>query len=252
MQSTENLTKLVCLFHTQEQAQDAIADLKTTGLPPNAITVLGAGASSANAQQSASALQQLGLPATDMQMLSQGLSNGGTVVLVSAPYEFADEAETIFAKHRAAQVDEKVLRTAAPLAASATADSGKISIVEEELTVGKRQVETGGVRVFSRIVETPVEEEIVLREEHATVTRKPVNRAVTQTDLEALQVQSIEVTEMEEVPVISKSARVVEEVLVGKEATEHTEHIKDSVRKTQVEIEQVAADTKGKRNPPVR
>jgi len=46
-----------------------------------------------------------------------------------------------------------------------------IPVIEEELEVGKRVVETGGVRVFSRIIEKPVEEHLRLREEHVSVEK---------------------------------------------------------------------------------
>lgn len=60
-----------------------------------------------------------------------------------------------------------------------------IKVVEENLQVGKREVETGGVRVRSRIVERPVEENLRLREERVTVQRNPVNRPTTEADLTA-------------------------------------------------------------------
>ena len=247
MQSTDNLTTVVCLFHTDEQAQEALSDLQNSKIAANSITVLGGRtASSVPMQQSVARLQQLSVPERDMRLLSQGLTDGGTIVVVSGPSQLTDQAEAIFENRRAAQVDEKVVGDKPAKAAATTGDT-VIPIVEEELVVGKRQVERGGVRVYSRMVETPVEESIVLREEHATVDRVPVNRALTQADMDALQIQSIEVTEMAEVPVVSKSARVVEEVLVGKDATERTERVKDSVRKTQVEVEQVATDVKSAR-----
>ena len=247
MQSTDNLTTVVCLFHTDEQAQEALSDLQNSKIAANSITVLGGRtASSVPMQQSVARLQQLSVPERDMRLLSQGLKDGGTIVVVSGPSQLTDQAEAIFENRRAAQVDEKVVGDKPAKAAATTGDT-VIPIVEEELVVGKRQVERGGVRVYSRMVETPVEESIVLREEHATVDRVPVNRALTQADMDALQIQSIEVTEMAEVPVVSKSARVVEEVLVGKDATERTERVKDSVRKTQVEVEQVATDVKSAR-----
>ncbi len=249
MQSTENLTTIVCLFHTDEQAQQALGDLQKSKLPPKSITVLGGRATAAApVEQSISTLQQLQVPERDMRLLSQGLRDGGTIVVVSAAPQLASEAEAIFGNRRAAQVDEKVLEDKASMAASATGDT-VIPIVEEELIVGKRQVERGGVRVYSRVVETPVEESILLREERATVNRVPVNRAVTQTDVDALQIQSIEVTEMAEVPVVQKSARVVEEVLVGKDSSERTQHVTDTVRKTEVEVEPVTAGTNTNNNP---
>ena len=44
---------------------------------------------------------------------------------------------------------------------------------------------------------------------------------------------------MAEKAVVSKSARVVEEVVVGKQASEHTETISDSLRHTEVEVERL-------------
>ena len=52
---------------------------------------------------------------------------------------------------------------------------------------------------------------------------------------------TIEVTETSEVPVISKEARVVEEVVVGKTATDRTETARDTVRRTNVDVEVINA-----------
>ena len=112
-----------------------------------------------------------------------------------------------------------------------------IKVVEENLQVGKREVETGGVRVRSRIVERPVEESLRLREERVTVQRTPVNRPATAADLNAFQEGQIEMRETAERAVVSKTANVVEEISVGKEVTEHDEVIRDTVRKTEVDVE---------------
>ena len=50
-------------------------------------------------------------------------------------------------------------------------EGASIPVVEEELQVGKRAVKRGGVRVYSHVVEKPVEENIELREEHVNVER---------------------------------------------------------------------------------
>ena len=111
--------------------------------------------------------------------------------------------------------------------------------VEEELKVGKRAVARGGVRVFTRLSEMPVEESIRLREEHAEVQRRTVDRPATEADLAAFQEGSIEVRETAEEPVVSKTARVVGEVEVGKTVTEREETVRDTVRRTQVEVEPI-------------
>lgn len=91
-----------------------------------------------------------------------------------------------------------------------------IPVIEEELRVGKRVVRKGGVRVYSRIVETPVEQSIDLQEQKARVERRPVNRPLEGGEASRMKEQSIEVIETSEEPVIEKRARVREEVVVGK------------------------------------
>lgn len=116
----------------------------------------------------------------------------------------------------------------------------RIPIVEEEMQVGKREVERGGVRVFQRVSEKPVQEQVSLREEHVKVERHPVG-APMQTDMGAFQEGSIEVRTTAEEAVIGKVARVVEEVVVSKETSERTQTIEDTVRRTDVEVEQLGA-----------
>ncbi|HYO78737.1 MAG TPA: YsnF/AvaK domain-containing protein [Thermoanaerobaculia bacterium] len=114
-----------------------------------------------------------------------------------------------------------------------------IPVVEEELAVGKRTVETGGVRVHKEVTETPVHETVSLHEEHVTVERRPVNREVQPGDMHAFENSTIEMREMSEEAVVEKRARVVEEVVVGKEARERTEQITDTVRRSDVKVEPI-------------
>jgi stress response protein YsnF len=62
------------------------------------------------------------------------------------------------------------------------ADRKAFPVVREELAVGKREVSTGGVRVYSRVTETAVSESVNLREEHATIERRAVDRPATSAD----------------------------------------------------------------------
>jgi stress response protein YsnF len=124
-----------------------------------------------------------------------------------------------------------------------------INRVEENLEIGKRTVERGGVRVRSRIVERPVEENIRLREEHVTVERNPVDRAVGSDELANFEERDIELTERAEVPVVNKEARVVEEIRVSKDVDEREETIRDTVRSTEVDVENLGTNnTRGTNN----
>jgi uncharacterized protein (TIGR02271 family) len=128
-------------------------------------------------------------------------------------------------------------RTATGVAATPGVESEAIPVVEEDVRVGKRQVERGGVRVRSYVLERPVEKDVTLREERVDVERRPVDRPAGTLPEGAFRERSIEVTATAEEPVVQKEARVVEEVAVRKQAEERTETVRDTVRKTEVEVE---------------
>lgn len=114
-----------------------------------------------------------------------------------------------------------------------------IPVIEEELQVGKRTVESGGVNVRTNVTERPVEETVNLREEHVTVDRRPVDRAVSDADLSSIKEGEFTVTERAEEPVVAKQARVVEEVVIGKDVNERAETVRDTVRRTDVEVDKL-------------
>lgn len=120
---------------------------------------------------------------------------------------------------------------------SVTNQKTRIPVVQEELEVGKRTISKGAVRVYSHLVETPVSESVNLREQHAKIERHPVDRPASAADLEAFKDGSIEIQETEEKAVVSKTARVIEEVEVGAEESENTETIEETVRHNEVEVE---------------
>jgi uncharacterized protein (TIGR02271 family) len=114
-----------------------------------------------------------------------------------------------------------------------------IPIIKEEIQIGKEEVEKGGIRLRSRIVEKDVAEDINLREENVNVERTSVDRPASEADI---QEQEIELIETREVPVVNKEAKVVEEVSLNKEVNEREETIKDTVRSTDVDIEKLNTD----------
>lgn len=247
MSLQNDMTTLVCLFHTHDNAQAAMNDLRQAGIAQASVTLVGGPNAPVDALEK-SELASLGMPDRDYDHLKDGIRDGGLVVAVETEAGKSGIVENIFAKHSAKKIDETektaskaALRVvAAPIAAETVQGETSIPVVAEELVVAKRAVDQGGVRVYRRVVEIPVEQSINLREEHVTMERRPVDRAVIDTDL-AFGDRLIELTETAEEAVISKSSHVVEEVLVSKQASEHVETIHDTVRKTEVEIEQVPA-----------
>ena len=130
-----------------------------------------------------------------------------------------------------------VLLTPDETKSSQVANGTVLPVVREDLEVGKREVDLGTVRVFSRTETRPVEEQVQLHEERAEIERRSVDRPATEADLKAFEGGSIEIHETAERAVVSKTARVVEEVVVGTEASTRTETISDQVRNTVVEVD---------------
>jgi uncharacterized protein (TIGR02271 family) len=112
-----------------------------------------------------------------------------------------------------------------------------IPIVEERLDVGKREVAGGRVRVRSYVVETPVEEQVNLRQERVEIERRPVDRPVSTADQALFRERTIEAEERTEEPVVNKEARVKEELVVNKDVEQRTETVRDTVRRTEVEVD---------------
>jgi len=173
----------------------------------------------------------------DRAPYEDAVQQGSTLLRVDVMDEEVDEVEDILNRHSPIDVHSDG-RGAATTQSGTRGSTRAIPVVEEELQVGKRQVLRGGVRVYTRVVEEPVEENISLREERVRVERRPVNRAATDADLRAGKEEVIEVQEIAEEPVISKQARVVEEVHVGKDVSERTQKVRDTVRRTEVNVEQ--------------
>ena len=90
-------------------------------------------------------------------------------------------------------------------------------------------------------------EQVSLREENVTVQRRAVDRPLTAGD-RLFEDRTIEVEERGEEAVVAKEARVREELVVNKQVDERTETISDTVRHTEVEVE----DERGLQTPQKR
>lgn len=231
------------------------------------------------------ALTQVGVPERDAHVYAEGVRRGGTLVMVRAEDDAANKVAEILDENDAVDVDERRgyyeqsgftahATDASPYTREQIArerelsieaaqtnprgsrervlgqDEVKVPVVEEELKVGKRTVDAGRVRVYSHVTETPVQEQVDLREERVTVERHAVDRPVAAGEAAAFRETSFELGEYREEAVVEKEARVVEEVVVGHEAVEHTETINETVRRSDVEVERVDAGVDGRKGPP--
>jgi stress response protein YsnF len=114
-----------------------------------------------------------------------------------------------------------------------------LPVIDEEIDIGKRKVEQGGIRVTTHVHERPVEEQVTLRDETVHVDRRKVDRPATDADFERMRDQEFEVRETEEEAVVNKRARVTEEVHISKDVDEHRETVRGTERTTDVDVEKV-------------
>jgi uncharacterized protein (TIGR02271 family) len=126
-------------------------------------------------------------------------------------------------------------------AAALRKDEELVRLAEEQLSVGKRQVEAGVTRVRRFVVEKPVEASVSLHEEHAEVMRRAISNPNEVKDIDWSE-RTIEVTETAEQPVVSKTVRVAEEVIIRKKGSDHVETVHDTVRRQQLDIERVPVE----------
>lgn len=272
------MNTVVGLIDSRSEAERVVHDLMSEGFPRERIHVVAGETEPEETESGFRGLlvklglletqrKDLGLPAEHVGYYSEGVRRGGYLVTVEADESRLDQAVDVLEGHGAVNIEERATEwqksgwsgPAAAMSAQAgtsatsttttphatgTAQETRIPVVEEELKVGKRAVQRGGVRVYSHITERPASESIVLREEHVNVERHPVDRPLSSADIGAFKEGTIELTETAEEAVSAKETRVVEEVVVSRGATERTETIEDTVRRTDVEVEQLGAGSR--------
>ena len=278
---------VVAVFDSRQEAQAAWQDVVACGIDQDKVHLReGTLDDVPGARMAEQAIRRAGwndLLASDEEgQYREALRRGSCLVAVDpVPQDKAIDAAAALARHSPINLDDRAsgwrergwkgydasaarfsdqeLRTErdyntqrAQKAGSATGQQETtIPVVEEELAVGKRMVERGGVRIYTRVTEKPVEETVTLREERAHVERRDVNRPASEADMgAAFKEGSMEIRETSEEPVVSKQARVVGEVEVGKDVTERTETVKDTVRRSDVEVEDLPASRTGDAKPP--
>jgi uncharacterized protein (TIGR02271 family) len=125
-------------------------------------------------------------------------------------------------------------------AGGAAEDEIRIPVMEEELTATVRQQDAGAVRIQKDVVAEERTLEVPVTEERIRVERRVVDRAATSADAGAFEETVIDVPLRTETVDVQKHARVAEEVIVSKEAVQHTERVTDTVRKEEVFVDEDA------------
>ncbi len=173
------------------------------------------------------AFERIGLHKDEAAQCVDGIKRGETLEAVVV--EDQKEAEVLAIMRRNSGFQEQPRE-----------DDLVIPIVHEELRVGKREYEAGGVRVETHVKTVPVDETVTIREEHVRVERRVVDRAIGLKD-EAFREREIELKATSEEPIFEKRARVIEEIRLHRDTTERIQTIHDDLRHTDVKISEIPA-----------
>ena len=215
-------TSVISAFE-DKVARKVMSELQAAGVQSRDIEVL-----EGREDEIVAKIIRRGFDEKEARGLAAAGSRGKTLVVARVPDEQVDRAATIMDRYEASQGESRFDR------------EEKVPVIEEELSVGKRQVAAGGVRVTTTISETPVEETVKLREEEVEVDRQAVDRKASADELDgAFEEKTLEMVETSEELEVGKEARVVEEVSLGKKVKEREETVRDKVRRTDVEVERL-------------
>ena len=262
-QSQTGQRRIITAFYDNRQdANEAIERLTRLGVSRENIKIVEGSQSGQTGQSSGQArgstesrgfwdsLADFFLPDEDRYTYAEGLNRGGYLVTVTATDAQYDRVLDILDDEGTVNIEERSQawrsegwtgwdqgRVAGGRATGqTTGENESIPVVEEQLKVGKREVNQGRVRVRSYVVEQPVQEQVSLRDENVSVERRSVDRPL-QGKEDAFRERTIEAEGKREEAVVSKDARVKEEVVLKKDAKERTETVTDKVRRTEVEVD---------------
>jgi uncharacterized protein (TIGR02271 family) len=254
---------VVGLFNSLNEAEGVMADLARIGLSPNEVGLLSSQALAApaatrlglseidvpgvgriaanppmlrllngpsmlrNQEGIVGALEKIGVPRREAASYIDGVRRGGTLEAVALSEDKEAQALEIMRRRTGA----------APARRTASDSDIVIPIVEEELSVGKREIDAGGVRVSTHVTARPVKKTVTVIEEKINVERRVVDRPIDEPD--TFRDRSLELKATAEEPFITKRAHVVEEIRIHKDRTERVEAVNDTLRHTEVELSEL-------------
>lgn len=114
-------------------------------------------------------------------------------------------------------------------------DEQVVAIGEEVLDVGVRKVTGETTRVRRFVKQVPVEQSVELHDETIVIERRP---ASGQNGEDALTEREYVMIDTREIPVVSKSQKVREELVLRKEVSGHVETVRETVLVSDVEVMQ--------------
>jgi len=182
------------------------------------------------------------IPEPDVTTYLEGVKHGGTIITANVADSAATRAAEIMSGYKMVNIKDRaseLTKTRSDLKLSDPAKNDNVlEVIEEQLEVGKESVERGRMRIYNVLSEREVSQDIGLRDETIRVNRRPANRAV-KIDPDLFKPRSFEMIETDEIAKVGKTARVIEEVSLGKEVAQKVQTIKETLRRQDVQVEEV-------------
>ncbi|GEM_PF-3115939 len=217
-------TNIIAVYDQESIAHQVMGDLVKSGCAPDDITFVAPRESRINEQ-----LDAWGVNPQDVGTYSEAIRRGKSLVRARVAEEQADRVAGLLVQRGARRLSDiqKELKEQPEVLRAA----------REELSIGKAQ-QTGQVTARTKVTEQPVEQTISLKEERVRAESRPADRKLSPEEAEqAFQEGAIELSESREVPHVSKEARITQEVHLHKEAGERKETVRDTVRRSDIELE---------------
>lgn len=259
-----NYEKIVTLYDTLEHAEAAKRNLEAAGYSPSEISMI----SSKSLSLAGDRLREPGLwhrlfgreiQNYEATVYGRAMESGGVVLTIRVPETEVPKATSILNAHQAVDLQKRaqqqgLLTTASPSVATTTASTATMAagtvpseeevlrVAEEQLNVDKRLVQEGMTRIRRFVTEMPVEAQVTLHEEHVKVIRRAIADPTFVRDVDWTD-KTIEVKEMAEEPVVSKSVHIAEEVVIRKEAMDNVKTVRDKLRRQHVEVDRIPGET---------
>jgi uncharacterized protein (TIGR02271 family) len=242
--------KIVAVYDRAEKAREAARALASSGFVSSDISVLNSGSVSDKEASDGSVWQRLfgrSVPDEETAAYRRTINSGGAVLTLRTPDREVDRAMKILNVHGPSNLPDRSGSALTSTRTAATAptetcglDAAEevLRLAEEQIDIGKQQIATGKSRIRRFLTEQPVEQQITLHEEHYEVSRRVVNDPQLAKDIDWND-RTIEVIETSEQPVVTKAARITEEVVIRRRGSDHIETIRDTVRRQQLEVERV-------------
>ena len=184
-------------------------------------------------------------------VLGRSLKEGSVIVSVRVPETEASKVLSLLDTHQPVDIVDRAKAydfrgatagLATTAATSKLPDEELLRVAEEQINVGKRIVEAGHTRVRRFVVDKPVEAKITLHEEHAEVIRRAISDPAYLKDIDWSE-KTIDITETAEEPVVNKTARITEEIVIRRQGSDSTRTVHDTVRSQQVEVDHLPVGT---------